>query len=116
MIGRLNLKIGCLQKVTCIIGVNSPERVTPQTIKIRIEATADVSKSCESDNLDDTISYGDLGNICEKVAINGKYFLMEKLAYEILKRVHVQYPTISNCNIKIVKYYKGKKYFIKMNG
>jgi FolB domain-containing protein len=72
-------------KLRTILGVEDWERKTRQDIVINIRFTFDGSKAAESDDLNDTVDYKAMKQKIIKMVENSKFFLVEKLAGEVLK-------------------------------
>lgn len=72
-------------RLKTIIGTNDQERKTPQEIVVNIELDVDAAATAKTDDLNDAVDYA---NICQQITRNAaewKFFLIEKLAAEILK-------------------------------
>lgn len=78
-------------EINCVIGVYPYERLNPQTIYIDLVVETDFSKCIESDNLEDTVNYEQLAEICKVLAINKKYRLLETFAAEALQEIFRQF-------------------------
>ncbi len=70
-------------KVTCIIGELPEERIHPQEIIIDFRVAVDFSKCHERDDLEDAVDYTLLVHSLREVAQEGKYRLIETLAWNI---------------------------------
>src|SRR5690606_33485279 len=69
---------------------------------IDLEIHADLSKSAETDDLDDTVDYVHLNKIVkEEVSIRSK--LLEKVAARVLERVQNEIPMVSYAKVKLSK-------------
>lgn len=77
-------------QIECIVGINPQERVEAQKIYVDFKAEADVSKSVLSDDIRDTIDYFSAARLCADVARKENYFLLEKLAYDMLQEIAKQ--------------------------
>lgn len=89
-------------KITCIVGVYPQERAKEQDIYIDLKAEFDVSRCVKSDRVEETLDYVKLAEMCRVLAQTGKYQLLEKLAYDVLKKV-VAEPGVSKAWIKVKK-------------
>ena len=69
--------------ISCIIGAYPEERHHPQTLFVDIEIQAMIPDASIHDSLDLTIDYDELAKLSEKIAVNGKFFLVETLAETI---------------------------------
>jgi len=74
-------------RAICIIGINPRERIDPQEIVINIRMDADLGDACRSDDIADTIDYKVLKDQLLSFCTQSSYFLIERLADEIARRV-----------------------------
>jgi 7,8-dihydroneopterin aldolase/epimerase/oxygenase len=70
-------------KVQTKLGVPDWERMIPQTIILDIEIGYDLSKSCKSDSIDDTIDYGTVVARIRETLSQNSFKLVESLAEHI---------------------------------
>jgi dihydroneopterin aldolase/2-amino-4-hydroxy-6-hydroxymethyldihydropteridine diphosphokinase len=84
-------------------GVFSFEREQPQPFTLDMEIWADISKSCISDNLSDTINYADIYNIIKNVVETQSFMLIERLSYVIIEKVFSYDMRIQKIRIRTVK-------------
>ena len=69
---------------------------------VDLEIDADLSKSAQTDELEDTVDYVHLNKIVkEEVSIRSK--LLEKVADRVLQRVGNEIPMVSYAKIKLSK-------------
>lgn len=61
-------------------GVNDFEKQRGQTFILDVEISADLTKACETDNLEDTINYSQAVNIIKDTMIARSYDLIERAA------------------------------------
>ena len=64
----------------CRIGASEEERSYPQLLEIDLVLEADLSLASASDDLADTIDYGPLVTMTERLAEGGSFTLLEGLA------------------------------------
>ena len=85
-------------RVTCIVGVLAEERERKQ-LEIDIDLRADLEPAGTSDELDDTVNYGTVGELAAEICMREKAQLLERLANviatEILSLGGVHEVTIS---------------------
>ncbi len=74
-------------RLNTIIGTNDWERKTPQEIIVNIEINVDAKLSAKTDNLNDAVDYANIVQQITQKTTEWKFFLIEKLASEILKIV-----------------------------
>lgn len=68
-------------------GVFAAEKETPQLFRVRIAMETDLAAAGISDNLDDTINYGETYLAVKKLVEENCFNLIEKLAAEIAENV-----------------------------
>jgi len=66
--------------VTCIIGINPKERVTPQTVLLNIRLTCDLTCAAASDNIAHTVDYKMLKDELLATLEPSKFLLIERMA------------------------------------
>ena len=80
-------------RLNCIIGMEPHERQKEQKLIIDLKVESDLTAAAHSDDVRDTINYTELAELCEQIACQGRYFLLEKLVVDItaaiLKRFQV---------------------------
>jgi len=67
----------------CIVGINADERKNKQDVLINITLTADLSRACRSDNIEDTVNYRTIKKDIIRMVETSDFFLLERLAEEI---------------------------------
>lgn len=84
-------------------GVNPEEKENGQTFIIDLDYFLDASKACESDNVEDTVSYASVVK-CIKRAFNAeKYDLIEKAAQIVCNAVLNEFKAIQRVEITLKK-------------
>jgi 7,8-dihydroneopterin aldolase/epimerase/oxygenase len=83
-------------------GVYELEKVAPQLFRINLTVDYDPSKAGVSDHLGDTIDYQKLVDICKEVMSVPKS-LLEKIALEILRKIHAGFPDITFATVTVEK-------------
>jgi len=81
-------------QVSCIVGVYQEERKREQTLFFDAKIKLDLSLSCASDQVQDTVDYVVLAQICTELAQQNKYILLETLASDILDEYLRRFPAI----------------------
>jgi dihydroneopterin aldolase len=89
-------------KVQTKLGVPEWERMTPQTIILDIEIGYDLSKACQSDDVDDTIDYGAVVNRVRETLQENSFQLVEKLAEHLCQLILKEFNALS-VKIKVAK-------------
>jgi dihydroneopterin aldolase len=72
-------------KIQCIIGVYPEERQEPQEILVDLYIKAHCIVA--NDQIQDTVSYAYLAELCSQLAQEGKYRLLETYAAEALNKI-----------------------------
>ncbi|MGI8663120.1 MAG: dihydroneopterin aldolase [Acidimicrobiales bacterium] len=68
-------------------GVLAEERDRPQPLEVDLDIAADLSKPGRTDELDDTVDYGAICSIVERVITTERFELLEHLAERIAEVV-----------------------------
>ncbi len=89
-------------KVTCIIGVNPYEREHEQEIRMQLFLWTDIAKASRSDNLADALDYSALYKAVVKRVEHSKFYLIERLAYEVAT-VCLQHPLTHRVKVVLEK-------------
>lgn len=74
-------------RIKCLIGIEPHERVNEQEILVDIKVEADCSLAIKTENIQKTIDYRLLARICQEMAHQGKYQLIETYASEVLEEI-----------------------------
>ena len=88
-------------KLKTIIGVYDWEKKIKRDLVFNIEVETNNIKSLSSDELSDTIDYDEIVAIVKTIGVK-RFFLIEKMAGEILKEI-MQNQKILRCKIEIDK-------------
>jgi 7,8-dihydroneopterin aldolase/epimerase/oxygenase len=89
-------------KVQTKLGVPEWERMTPQTIILDIEIGYDLSKSCLSDAIEDTIDYGQVVARIRETLTEHSFKLVEALAEHICQLILKEFQAES-VKVKVAK-------------
>ena len=89
-------------RVTCIIGVNTYEREHEQEIRMQLFLWTDIAKASRSDNLEDALDYSTLYKEVVKRVEHSKFYLIERLAYEVATMC-LQHPLTLKVKVVIEK-------------
>src|SRR6266702_6969588 len=89
-------------KVTCIIGVNPYEREHEQEIRMQLFLWTDIAKASRSDNLADALDYSALYKAVVKRVEHSKFYLIERLAYEVAT-ICLQHPLTHRVKVVLEK-------------
>lgn len=83
-------------------GVNPQETKVGNSFRIDLRVNVDISRSMETDRVDDTVSYADLYQSIVK-EMNTPSKLLEHVAGRIVKRLFDEYPSIASIDLKLAK-------------
>lgn len=89
-------------KVQTKLGVPEWERMIPQTIILDIEIGYDLSRACQSDDVNDTIDYGAVVNRVRETLQENSFQLVEKLAEHLCQLILKEFNAL-NVKIKVAK-------------
>ncbi|KAB7704289.1 dihydroneopterin aldolase [Bacillus aerolatus] len=73
--------------------------------RFRIDAVLEVSlkKAGESDNLEDSVNYGEVYQVCKEFAEHKTFKLIESIAEHISSALLKKFPAVLACTIKVIK-------------
>jgi dihydroneopterin aldolase len=74
-------------RVAGVVGVLPEERDRPQPLEVDLDLIADLTAAGASDDLGDTIDYGDIAQVVEAVVTDSGCALLERLAHLIADAV-----------------------------
>jgi dihydroneopterin aldolase len=83
-------------------GVSPEEKTRGQRFRVDLELSVDLRKAGESDDLNDTVDYGDVYRLVKSVIEGPKCNLIESLAEEISRRILSDYP-VDRIKVKVSK-------------
>ncbi len=89
-------------RILCHIGILPEEKTKEQAILIDLDIEFDISQPIESDNINQTIDYTYLSNLCARIAMERHFGLLETLASTILEEI-LEDKRIKWAKIKIKK-------------
>jgi FolB domain-containing protein len=89
-------------RISCIIGAYPAERNNEQDIFVDLKVKADLSKPAKTDDLNDTIDYAALANLCTELARKNGYQLLEAFAGDVLNEIFSRFA-VEEAWIKIKK-------------
>lgn len=84
-------------------GVNPEEKRDGQNYLLDIEICADLSAPCETDSVDDTVSYSQVIKSAVRIFTAQKYDLIERAASELADGLLDEYPRIDSLKITVKK-------------
>lgn len=84
-------------------GALPEEQSLGQRFFIDVELTVDATSALESDDVGETVSYGDTFKIVERIATGERYNLIEALAHRIATALMAEFPKICVAEITVRK-------------
>ncbi len=84
-------------------GVHESEKQAGQVFLTDVVLELPLMAACESDNLDDTVSYAQAYEIIRQVYHHESYDLVERLCGEIAKRLFEAFPTVQKLTVTVRK-------------
>lgn len=95
------LRIRGLEVLTTI-GVPDAEREQPQRVLVDADITLDLGRAAMSDDVADTVDYGQLVADIEALAAMGERRLLERLANEIAELI-LQHDSVTGATVEVAK-------------
>ena len=89
-------------RLNTIIGTNDWERQIPQEIIVNIEINVDAQFPAKTDDLNDAVDYANIVQQITQKTAKWKFFLIEKLASEILKII-ITNESILSASVEVEK-------------
>lgn len=90
-------------RVSGIVGVLEHERTQPQPLDIDLDVVLDLSDAGASDDLADTVDYGELCAAAERIVVTTAFALLEALAERIALTVLDTDPRITEVTVSVRK-------------
>ncbi len=84
-------------------GVNEEEKIKGQNFVFDITVWLDLSVPCDTDNVNDTVSYSKIIKTVSEVFTAEKYDLLEKAAAVVMKALFNEFSAIEECEILLKK-------------
>ncbi|MBR3596993.1 MAG: dihydroneopterin aldolase [Clostridia bacterium] len=84
-------------------GVHEEEKIKGQNFIFDIAVWLNLDKPCESDNVNDTVSYSEIIYKVREVFVSEKYNLLEKAAQKVCDSLFNTFPEIMECEICLKK-------------
>ncbi|MDE3840561.1 dihydroneopterin aldolase [Bacillus methanolicus] len=84
-------------------GVFPEETKLGQRFIVDLTVECDLKKAGESDNLEDSVNYGDLYEACREVVEGKPYKLVEAVAEKIASKILYNFNTVESCTVKVTK-------------
>ncbi|MBT2688740.1 dihydroneopterin aldolase [Bacillus sp. ISL-47] len=84
-------------------GVFPEETRLGQRFVVDLIVETDLKKAGETDDLDDSINYGELYTVCKEVVEGKPYKLVEAVAEKLAGDLLERFPPISQLTVKVIK-------------
>lgn len=84
-------------------GVFPEETRLGQRFVVDLIVETDLKKAGETDNLEDSINYGELYTVCKEVVEGKPYKLVEAVAEKLAGELLGRFPLISQLTVKVIK-------------
>ena len=84
-------------------GVFPEETKLGQRFKVDLTVETDLSKAGKSDNLEDSVNYGELYEACKEVVEGKPYKLVEAVAENIASNILNKFASVQRCTVKVYK-------------
>ena len=90
-------------KVFAYHGVNPEEKENGQNFVFDIELGADLSKACNTDDLNDTVNYAKVSKTVRRVATENKYDLIERVAELCCEAIFEEHSDVKSIRMTLKK-------------
>ena len=89
-------------RAVCRIGTRDEERQEPREVLLTLRLTADLSRACATDDLRDTVDYGELTRNVTRFVEASAFFLIERLADRVAA-VCLEDPRVDRAEVTVEK-------------
>ncbi len=90
-------------RVFAFHGVNPEEKEEGQLFVVDLTAWLDLHRACETDSLENTVSYAKIIKTVRRVLQAGKNDLLEFTAQQIIDAVFAEYPPVQQLTVVLKK-------------
>ncbi|MEH7440141.1 dihydroneopterin aldolase [Neobacillus drentensis] len=84
-------------------GVFPEENRLGQRFAVDLSVTVDLKKAGETDELEHSVNYGELYQVCKEIVEGKPYKLVEAVAERIASSVLMQFPLVLDVTVKVIK-------------
>ena len=84
-------------------GVFPEENRLGQRFKVDLIVSLNLKKAGETDELEHSVNYGELFQVCKKIVEGKPYKLVESVAEKIAGSVLAEFPLVSEATVKVIK-------------
>lgn len=78
-------------RISCLIGLYPEEHLQEQEIYVDVKVKLDFSKAILDENIEDTLDYVLIADLCTRIAKEKHYHLLEALAKDILDQIFLRF-------------------------
>lgn len=89
--------------VHCVIGIIESERLRDQRIFIDAELDTDFDAAAASDHIDDTINYAVVAEHLTRLAVDGRFYLVEAYVSRATQMLLDRYPQLTRVRVTVRK-------------
>ncbi|MGE0809568.1 MAG: dihydroneopterin aldolase [Immundisolibacter sp.] len=89
--------------VHCVIGIIESERLRDQRIFIDAELDTDFDAAAASDHIDDTINYAVAAEHLTRLAVDGRFYLVEAYVSRATQMLLERYPQLTRVRVTVRK-------------
>ena len=90
-------------KIFAFHGVNPEEKENGQNFFLDIDYYVDISKACQSDEIEDTVSYAKVVKVINAAFTSDKFNLIEKAAQKVADAIFENFGSIYKVEITLKK-------------
>lgn len=90
-------------KIYAYHGVNPEEKEDGQNFVLDITMLCDLSKPCQTDNINDSVSYAKVAKTAARVFTARKYDLLERAAQVTAASILDEYPAVQSVSVTVKK-------------
>ncbi|MGM0847014.1 MAG: dihydroneopterin aldolase [Bacillota bacterium] len=84
-------------------GVFPEETKLGQRFRISLSLEMDLSIAGKSDDIDDSVNYGEVYSVCKEIIEGDPYKLLEAVAEKLSQRILHDFPRVKSCTIEVIK-------------
>ncbi|WP_409252501.1 dihydroneopterin aldolase [Bacillus sp. SCS-153A] len=84
-------------------GVFPEETRLGQRFRVSVTLDIDLSEAGRSDDIQDSVNYGEVYSVCREVVEGKPYKLLEALAEKLSERILQDFTKVKNCTIEVIK-------------
>lgn len=84
-------------------GVFPEENKLGQRFRVNLTVELDLRQAGQTDNLSNSVNYGELYHLCENIVEGKAYKLVESVAENIASTVLATYSVIQRCTVTVIK-------------